>query len=55
MPDISGAGSLIPDIRHDYEPQAMRVEYPGAIYHVMDRGDAFSLIEPGSPPSSWMY
>jgi hypothetical protein len=20
-------------------PRAMRVEYPGAIYHVMDRGD----------------
>ena len=22
-------------------PRTMRVEYPGAIYHVMDRGDPF--------------
>jgi hypothetical protein len=22
-----------------FMPRAMRVEYPGAIYHVMDRGD----------------
>jgi hypothetical protein len=26
-------------VRHDHEPQAMREEYPSAIYHVMDRGD----------------
>jgi hypothetical protein len=24
---------------HGTMPRAMRVEYPGAIYHVMDRGD----------------
>ena len=25
-------------------PRTMRVEYPGAIYHVMDRGDRRELI-----------
>ena len=25
-------------------PRAMRVEYPGAIYHVMDRGDRWEDI-----------
>lgn len=26
-------------------PRAMRVEYPGAIYHVMDRGDRQDLLK----------
>ena len=32
--DEGGQGGIV-----GFMPRAMRVEYPGAIYHVMDRGD----------------
>ena len=39
-------------------PRAMRVEYPGAIYHVMDRGDRrddILLIGIAQPVKSWLH
>jgi hypothetical protein len=34
---------MVPDLKHEFAtltmPRTLRVQYPGAIYHVMDRGD----------------
>jgi hypothetical protein len=39
-------------------PRAMRVQYPGAIYHVMDRGDRredILLIGTAQAAKSWLH
>ena len=40
---FAGPGVVIPDT-HGTVLRAMRVEFPGAIYHVMDRGDAGKTV-----------